>query len=67
MIIEHNGNRYIAQCGCIKTTALEYVMYQLEMKARCIDSGIIEVELAEGVWLPSAYLFLDDMLYKKIN
>ena len=66
MIIEHNGNRYIAQCGCIKATALEYVTNMLKMKARCADTGAIELELAESIWLPSAYLFLDNVLYSKV-
>lgn len=67
MIIARNGNRYIAQCGCIKAAALEYVKFQLRMNTRCADNGVIELELAEGVWLPSAYLFIQPNLYKKIS
>ena len=67
MIIEFNGDKYVAQCGCIKAAALEYVKFQLGMNTRCTDTGVVELELAEGVWLPSAYLFIASNLYKKIS
>jgi hypothetical protein len=66
MIIEYNGNKYVAQCGCRDDSAIDYVKHISSMPARFNDKQI-ESEFAEGIWLPSPYIFVNETLYKKIG
>lgn len=64
MMYKDGDNEYVAICGCRDDSAIDYVKRISSMPARLNDKQI-ESEFAEGIWLPSPYIFVNGTLYKK--